>query len=281
MATRSRDRRSRRGETREPLNSREPAIWRGGMPADYETEREAAPQVMSRRSFVSWRIFSGLIVASLVLVLALFFSSDAFFIRSIAVGGLHYLTDSEIFALSGIANTHVFWVDPQEVRERILQSPTIANATVNVGWGTPMVQILIEEREPAVVWEQAGIATWLDVQGRVMRQREDRPDLLRVTNDNSLAGVPDGRVDANIVTGALQLHDLLPDIPGLRYNEDYGLGFNDARGWEVWFGIGINMPEKILIYNAIVDDLQRDNFIPTAVYVIDPDHPYYCCRAAN
>jgi hypothetical protein len=281
MATRSRERRARRGEAREPLNSREPAIWRGGMPADYESDRAAAPQVMSRRSLVSWRIFSGLIVASLVLVLAMFFSSDAFFVRSVAVGGLRYLTDSEIFALSGIASTHIFWVDPQEVRARILQSPTIANATVNVGWGTPMVQIIVEEREPAIVWEQAGIATWLDAQGLVMRQREDRPDLLRVTNDNSLAGVPDGRVASNIVTGALQLHDLLHDVPSLRYNEDYGLGFNDARGWEVWFGVGINMPEKILIYNAIVDDLQRDSFIPTAVYVMDPDHPYYCCRAAN
>jgi cell division septal protein FtsQ len=281
MATRSRERRARRSEAREPLTSREPAIWRGGMTAASESERTAAPQVVNRRAFGHWRIFSGLIVASLLLVLALFFSSDAFFIRSIAVGGLRYLTESEIFALSGIANTHVFWIDPQEVRARILQSPTIANATVNVGWGTPMVQIVVEEREPALVLEQAGIATWVDLQGRVMRQREDRPDLLRVTNDNSLAGVPEGRVNTDMIAGALQLHSLMPEIPALRYNEEYGLGYNDPRGWEAWFGTGTNMPEKILIYNAIVDDLQRDSFVPTAVYVIDPDHPYYCCRVVN
>lgn len=279
MATR--ERRARRTEAREPLTTREPAIWRGTAPGTYDPDRPVSQQVVTRRSFASWRIFSALIVATLVLVLAMFFTSDAFFVRSIAVGGLRYLTDSEIFALSGIADTHIFWVDPQEVRTRILQSPTIANATVNVGWGTPMVQIIIDEREPAIVWEQAGIAIWADVQGRVMRQREDRPDLLRVINDNSLAGVPEGRVDPLIVAGALQLHELLPDVPSLRYNEEYGLGFNDTRGWAVWFGTGINMPEKILIYNAIVAELQRESFVPTAVYVNDPDHPYYCCRATN
>lgn len=281
MATRPRDRRARKSEAREPLASREPAIWRGGMPTAYDAERPIAPQVVTRRSFVSGRIFSGLIVATLVLVLAMFFSTDAFYVHSVAVGGLRYLTDSEIFALSGIANTHIFWVDPQEVRARLLQSPTIANATVNVGWGMPMVQIIVEEREPALVYEQAGIAMWVDVQGRIMRQREDRADLLRVTNDDALAGVPEGRISTEIVTGALQLHDLLPSVPSLRYNVEYGLGFNDTRGWEVWFGTGTNMPEKILIYNAIVDDLQRDNFVPNAVYVLDPDHPYYCCRATN
>lgn len=281
MASRPTERRARRGEAREQLTSREPAIWRGNMPASHDGERAAASQVVSRRSFGHWRIFSGLIVASLMLVLALFFSSDAFFIHSIAVGGLRYLTESDIFALSGIANTHVFWVDPQEVRTRILQSPTIANATVNVGWGTPMVQIVVEEREPALVLEQAGIATWIDLQGRVMRQREDRPDLLRVMNDNSLAGVPEGRVDTSMIAGALQLHSLMPELPALRYNLEYGLGYNDARGWEVWFGTGTDMPEKILIYNAIVEDLQRENFVPASVYVIDPDHPYYCCRVVN
>jgi len=277
MATRSRERRPRRrGEAREPLTSREPAIYRGAMTPPYDAARS---QVVTRRSFVSWRIFSALIVASLSLVLALLFSSDAFYIHSVAVGGLHYLTESEIFALSGIADLHIFWVDPVEVRARLLQSPTIADATVNVGWGTPMVQIIVAEREPALVWEQAGIATWVDVQGRVMRQREDRPDLMRVTNDDTLADVPGGRINAAIIAGALQLHSLLPDIPALRYNVEYGLGYNDERGWQVWLGTGTDMPERILIYNAIIADFQQQGFLPTAVYVIDPDHPYYCCQA--
>ena len=113
MATRPRERRSRRrGETRETFTSRDPAIYRGAMAPAYDAERPTAAQVVSRRTFVSWRVFSALIVASLLLVLAMFFSTDAFFVRSIAVGGLRYLTDSEIFALSGIADLHIFWVDP-------------------------------------------------------------------------------------------------------------------------------------------------------------------------
>lgn len=281
MATRSRERRARRrAEAREPLTSREPAIYRGNMAPPYDPERTSA-QVVTRGSFVSWRVFSGLIVASLLLVLSLFFSSDAFYIHSVAVGGLRYLTESEIFALSGIADLHIFWVDPVEVRTRLLQSPTIADATVNVGWGSPMVQIIVQEREPALVWEQAGIATWVDVNGRVMRQREDRPDLIRVTNDDPMADVPNQRINTDIIAGALQLHSLLPNVSALRYNHEHGLGYNDERGWQVWFGTGTGMPEKILIYNAIVAEFQQQGFTPTAVYVIDPDHPYYCCQAGS
>lgn len=271
MTSRTRQRDSRRAQ-------RDPAIWRGSLAA-YDAERAPLHQVNDRRAAVSWRLLSALIVVSLVIVLLVFFSSDAFYVHSIAIGGLRYMTSEEVFALSNIANLHIFWVDPAAVRADLLRSPTIANATVQVTWGTPMVQILIEEREPALVWEQAGIATWVDLQGRIMRQRENRPDLVRVTVDDPMAGVPEHRVNVDIVNGALQLHMLLPDLPALRYHAEYGLGYNDRRGWEAWLGTGTNMPEKLLVYNALVEQLQRENFIPSAVFVLDVDAPYYCCRS--
>lgn len=268
MATRSRARR-----TREP--AREPAIWRGALTSTHEIERPAVAQVSRGRSFASWRLVSGLIVVSLAIVLVIFFSSDAFFVHSISVGGLETMTDSEIFTLSGIANMHVFWVDPVEVRRRLLESPTISDAQVTVAWNQPMVSISILERAPALAWEQSGVMVWIDLQGRVMRQRSNRTDLLRVQADPIMEGPATSSIDPEVVNGALQLHQLLPELQVLRYHPDKGLGYVAGSGWEVWLGTGTDMPEKVLIYNAIVSNLQSRGILPGEINVTDPDAPFY------
>ena len=45
-----------------------------------------------------------------------------------------------------------------------------------------------------------------------MRQRENRPDLLRVSVDSSVNGPVGATIDPNIVTGAVQLQSLLPGV---------------------------------------------------------------------
>jgi hypothetical protein len=125
------------------------------------------------------------------------------------------------------------------------------------------------------VWEQSGTANWVDLQGRVMQQREDRPDLLRVSADSSMTGQVGGTIDQNIVTGAVQLQTLVPNITLLRYHPDKGLGYNDQRGWEAWLGAGSDMPTRVLIYNAIVNDLLTRGVMPTEVNVNDPNAPFY------
>jgi cell division septal protein FtsQ len=275
MTSRSREERRSSG--------RLPGIWRGPLTADEPIQAPEQAHGGTGRVFVSWRIFSALIVVALMTVMFVFFGSDYFYVHSVGVGGLHYLTKEEVFSLSGIANMHIFWVDPAAVRTALLRSPTIADATVNVTWPPNMVQIVIQEREPALVWEQAGVATWIDLQGRVMRQREDRPDLLRVSADGADLGPlgPQDSVDEDAVSGALQLRTLFPDISVLRYNAEKGLGYVDQKGWDAWFGVGTDMPERILIYNAIVADLQSRGIQPSEVNVENPDAPFYCSKISG
>jgi cell division septal protein FtsQ len=271
MATRTRE--NRRAERQARETGRTPAIYRGAnVPVD-STDRAPVAQVNVRRG-IPWRIFSGLIVVSLIIVLIIFFSADAFYVRSIAVSGQEYLANSEVFAIAGVEGQHVFWVDPLQVRENLLNSPTIADANVGVNWAFPLVSIAVEERQPALVWDQAGVSVWVDVQGRVMRQRTDRNDLLHITTETLMDGAPTATVDQEAVIGALQLDTLLPELQSLRYHPDFGLGFNDTRGWEVWFGVGGDMPEKLAIYMGLVSDITTRGIIPRAVYVIDPDRPY-------
>ncbi|MEP7292496.1 MAG: FtsQ-type POTRA domain-containing protein [Chloroflexota bacterium] len=261
-------------------SSRTPAIWRGRQTAEVE-QRAPVQQAVRGRFTMHWRIVSGLIVLSLLMVLALFFTSDAFYVRSIAVGGLKYMTSNEIFTLTNVTGMQIFWVDPEQVRTDILRSPTVADAQVRIGWPPNMVQIITTEREPAMVWEQAGTATWIDLQGRVMRQREDRGDLLRVAVDPLITGPVGSAIESDIVIGAVQLQSLLPGIRLLRYHPDKGLGYNDSRGWQAWMGTGTNMPEKVAIYNRIVQSLQARGIVPTEVNVANPDAPFYSVFAGR
>ncbi len=253
--------------TSEPKRTRAPAIYRG---ADAPI---AAADHVEGRAFIRWRFVSGFVVVVLLIVLGVFFGADAFYVHEIAVAGLETMTYNEIYMLSGIADTQIFWVDPLEVRRNLLESPTIADAQISVRWEVPMVQILIQEREPALVWQQGDTETWIDVQGRVMEQRGERPDLLRVVVEGETDIIPE-RIELNTVTGALQLRELLPDTRVLRYSSANGLGIVDPGGWSAWFGDGVDIPEKILVYNAIIADLLERGVAFETIFVINPDSPW-------
>lgn len=241
-------------------------------------ELPAVAHSAPRSGDFNWRWVSGLMVLMLTGLLFIFSTADFFYVRSIAVGGLRYLTKEEIFAFTKVANQHIFWIDPERVRQNLLQSPSIAEARVWLDWSPQLLNIVIEEREPAIVWEQSGTALWVDIQGRIMMQREDRPDLVRVSaSENVEQGVfsQTGRVDEDIVVGAIQLKELLPEAALLRYDSFKGLGYANPQGWSVWFGVGKFMPEKVAIYRAISQDLLARGIQAGEVNIVDPDAPYY------
>jgi hypothetical protein len=240
-----------------------------------ESMRAAPTRRRAGASYVlSWRAVSGLIVVGLSVVLYLFLTTDAFFVRSVAIGGEKYLSREEIFRFSDVAQRHVFWIDPADVETRLESVPNIADASVYVGWPPDMVQIVVVEREPALIWEQQ-VRVWVDVNGIVMKQREDRPDLLRVVVPNAAEPLDVGaRIPQTVVDGALQLRQRYSNIDVLLYDPVKGLGYHDGRGWTVWFGTGEDMDIKLLVYNRIVEDIW-DTVQPGEIVMADPDRPYY------
>lgn len=254
------------------------AVWHGtNADAVRSSDRAISSHGTRRRVQFSWRWMSALIVLAMIGVLALFFIPQIFYVHTIAVGGLETISKEEIFYLSGVADYHIFWVDPKQVEANLVDYPTISEAQVRLGWPPQMVQIIIRERQPAVIWQQAGIERWIDLQGRVMQLRQARDDLITISYDG-LASRPleiNDVVPVDVVNGALQLHTLFPDMNTFRYSPDFGLGFPDNRGWQAWFGVGTDMPNRVLIYNALVEDLLSRGIQPNVVSVADPDSVYY------
>jgi cell division septal protein FtsQ len=262
-------------ERRRNKSERAPGILRDAAIASAES-----PMVQhGERGFqINWRIFSGLMVAVMLVVLVIFFITDAFYVHSISVAGLRYLGKEEVYRWANIANSHLFWVNEASVRAAIMESPAVADAEVSVGFPPDMIRITVTEREPALIWDQANVPVWLDVSGRVlMIPPEEREDLLRVVVENVDEPVtPQTRIEPEVVTGALLLRELLPGTNTLRYHPVYGLGFQDTGGWDAWFGSGLDMPIKILVYKEIVES-QQGNPLLREINVVNPDAPFLCC----
>lgn len=259
-------------------SSRSPGVWRGVQPAPSE---ETIEHGVREQFGLSWRTFSGVVVVILSIMLLMFFITPFFYVRSVTVNGAQYLDEAEVFRYAEIAEMHIFWVNPDDVRENILAaSPVVADARVRIGWPPDMIRITIEEREPALVWTQSNVRVLVDIQGNVLRAPRDSeafPDLIQVVADNSLTepplpGVP---IPQDVVAGALQLRSLVSGLPSLRYNAVNGLGFQE-EAWDVWLGTGTDMPNKLLIYEALRDNLLSRGITPVSINVADLDAVYFC-----
>lgn len=229
-----------------------------------------------RLDTLNWRFISGLMVVTMGLALVLMLASDIFVVRGVSITGNGYLSPSVIFTYSGIAEQHVLRIDPRQVERTLIEIPTIAEAQVTLGWPPELVRIRIVEREPALLWVQAGVEAWVDIHGRVLTAPlQDRPDLLKVVTRGVEEPVSlSSRVPQDVVDGARQLEELIPTTRRLRYDPFLGLGFRDDRGWEAWFGSGLDMPIKILVYRQMVDELLSQGITPSIVNVSNPDAPY-------
>ncbi|MFW5708715.1 MAG: cell division protein FtsQ/DivIB [Chloroflexota bacterium] len=260
-------------------------------PGVLRQDRQAAGQGLERLEHsvrneltVSWRLFSGGIVACLVVVLLVFFATDLFYVRGITVEGAQYLDESEVFRYADIAEMHAFWVDPARVRQNILESTSlIADVEVSIGWPPDIVTIVVEEREPVLLWLQGGVRVLVDLQGNVLRSpRDDEqfPGLPLVIADSSFDGprLPGDPVPVDAVNGVLQLSRLIAGLPTLQYNATKGLGFREVnRSWDVWLGVGTDMQNKLRVYETLRDNLIARGITPVEINVADLNAVYYSC----
>ena len=57
---------------------------------------------------------------------------------------------------------------------------------------------------------------------------------------------------------------------------DYGFGWNDPRGWRVYFGTSANDVElKMRVYESMVNSLTQRGIRPAMINVTYPTAPYY------
>ncbi len=224
---------------------------------------------------VSWRLASLSMVILLSAMLARLLIDPRLFVDGINLGGAALVPGEEIYAESGIARQHIFWVDSAAVQKRIATIPGIASATVTIEWPSN-VTIVVKERVPVVTWMEGDQKWWVDAEGQKFKSRGDL-GLLPIAVDDAATGVGgrSGRVPVEAIQGALQLRDLRPNIEMLHYDAQHGISYQDGRGWRGYFGLGADMAQKLAVYESLVDNLLSRGMLPAVVSVENLKAPFY------
>lgn len=224
---------------------------------------------------VSWRMASFSMVLLLSAMLVRLLIDPRMFVDGINLGGASLVPGEEIYAESGIARQNIFWVDPAEAQRRIEAVPGIASATVAVQWPAN-VTIVVQERVPVVTWAEGDQQWWVDVEGQKFKSRGDL-GLLPIAVDDvaAVATGKSGRVPGEAIQGALQLKELRPNIELLHYDKQHGISYQDGRGWRGYFGVGTDMPQKLAVYESLVENLVSRGISPAVISVESLKAPYY------
>jgi len=149
------------------------------------------------------------------------------------------------------------------------------------------IRVSVVERGPVLAWFQDDKTTWIDPSGVAFAPRGDIQGLIQVavSGDPSAPQVQDDTqeslldrpfISPALVQAIIALSPQIPDGAPMIYDHSYGMGWQDPRGWSVFFGQDTQDIEmKKNVYQAITDSFSRQGIQPTLISVADLDAPFY------
>ena len=226
------------------------------------------------------------------LALALYFlwTSPTFQVQGAEVRGAEripaYMIDNAMY----IHHRPIFVVEP-DVLERQLRRTFPGLTQVAVGIAFPArVVVTVEERVPVLAWEQDGRLWWIDANGVAFPARGEVEALPRVVAssappDSTLPEIDSSRetesfaqvfIAPEMIAPILKLFDHLPDGATLDYDHRHGFGWQDPRGWQIYFGVDVTyIDAKLSLYQNVVAQLEREGVQPVLISVEHLNAPYY------
>ena len=261
---------------------------------------------------VGWRIVSGLLVVMSIACLFMMWKSPAFQVNTVEAEGLQRLTVGDLNTVMDILGSSIFTIDPPAVEQALGQAfPELASISVDAGLPARVVVNLVE-RQPVLSWFQDNREVWVDAEGVAFVPRGNPGTLVRVeghgiapqaiasvviptagslppgaiyvpatvTDEGSaeaeLVAVQPARLPQDLVQAILTLGSQVPADTQLVYDAQYGLGWDDPLGWEVYFGAQTNeMDQKLVVYQGVVNYLTDQGLQPELVSVAFVHAPYY------
>ncbi len=248
---------------------------------------------------LGWRAASLLLVMMTVASLFMIWKAPVFQVTKVEARGIQRLTVSDLNAVMGMFGRSVFTIDPHALQSALkVAFPELSKVSVKIGLPASLKVVAIE-REPIISWTQDGVELWVDAEGVSFPPRGTPANpLVRVEGHgtepgttttqpaaSSLPGspqagtsspVPSLRLPDDLVKAILALAARMPADTQLAYDSEHGLGWDDPKGWEVYFGADDqDMAMKLEVYQALVAHLESEGIQPALISVEYVHAPYY------
>ena len=230
------------------------------------------------------RLLSFLVVALIGAAIYFVYTLPAFRVTQAKVTGNQLISAEELSAAMSITGQPIFMLKPSDLETRLrLNYPELASVNVSVSLPN-VVAVNVVERRPVVRWEQGGGYTWIAEDGVAFRPRGENPELISVMAvaapaldlraSDPLNPVPFISTDMVQALKGLGTH-VPPGMPIL-YDPTLGFGWNDPRGWSVYFGTSsYDIELKMRVYETLVSSLTQRGIRPVMINVTYPTAPYY------
>ncbi len=248
-----------------------------------ERARLQAPSLPQVR--IGWRLLSGALIVLIAWAIYMLWTAPMFRVSTAAVQGNQRIPPEEINAVLGLNGLPVFLVTPEALQQTLLSAfPDLASVSVHVGLPAS-VTVVVDERQPVIAWIEYNTLTWVDARGMAFRPRGDAPGLIQVQaagRPPAVAPDPDAPpasvpfLPDDLVQALQSMAAYIPAGTPILYNPQYGLGWNDGRGWLAYFGVSTDdLALKLRIYETLVGSLTRRGARPVLISVAYPDAPFY------
>lgn len=250
---------------------------------------------------IGWRLVSAILLVGLAYLLYTVWNAPTYRVLAAEVKGVKGLSSQDINTVADVAGKPVFMVEPEKVRQELSDAfPELSAVKVDVALPAK-VTVTVEERQPIIVWVQDDQETWIDPFGIAFPVRGESDSLIQVNARTSPPGLEESKVEESdtevseiaevvveaedapaaflpveLVNAILLMAEEAPEGKPLVYSSDHGLGWEDKRGWEVYFGTtDEDMAMKLQVYKEIVRRLKKDDVRPEFISVEYVHAPYY------
>jgi cell division protein FtsQ len=272
---------------------------------------------------VGWRVISFLLAGLLAYSLYQVWNSPQFHVKTVQISGLQRLDSNAVLEVVNIGDQPIFMIDPKRIEQSLLVAFAEFSEVAVAIQPPDTVLVRVTERIPALIWKLDGRAYLVDNQGTIFSLRDEdvqmsypvveataspplpywaAQELLKETEQAldtaglfeslGLVSVEDlvkpeparPFMTPEMVRVVLMMSEKLPEGAVLIYNAENGLGWQDRRGWNVYFG-GIGQQDlagatsefemKLQVYQAILEHLKAQDTKPALISVEYLHAPYY------
>lgn len=231
------------------------------------------------------RLPSFLLVALLGAGLYFAFNLPQLRVTQAQVTGNQMIPPEEINSALNISGEPAFLLMPSRLETQLrLSFPELVSAEVDITLPN-VVSVQVEERTPVIRWEQGPSYTWISEEGIAFRPRGEAQGLIPVlavsappieTNVSPDPLTPAPFISPDMVQAIQGLAGHVPPGVTILYDSTFGFGWNDPRGWRVYFGTkGSDIELKMRVYESLVTSLAERGIQPALINVTYPTAPYY------
>jgi hypothetical protein len=253
---------------------------------------------------VSWRLLSSLIVLAMAAGLMTIWNNPSFQVYSVKLIGARRLTSEELISGLALTGMRVVEIVPQQItNDLIIAFPDLSAVKVQVALPAKLT-VTITERIPVIAWQQNDRLQWIDQQGYafpprgesegivLVQAQGDPPQPIPAIEETAVTATPSPNttaaaaakvvkpagpfLDPELVSAIIALGPQVPPNTPVVYDPQYGLGWNDPEGWQVFIGKDISdIQIKLAQYRAIVEQVKQQGIQPLLISVEFPYAPFY------